>query len=167
MATETEIAWFAGIFEGEGSIEINQYKGTVRLCVKMTDLDIIERVNELFPCNQITQRTRERVPLGGIKIPKTAYTWRIGKREQVKPILEMIYPYLGERRKEKADEAFTRYGIPSKCGRWGKRPPKTHCRKGHEYTPENTYIQPNGEQICKTCRKATMQRYLAKKSLQS
>ncbi len=30
---------------------------------------------------------------------------------------------------------------------------KTHCPRGHEYTPENTYIQPsNGSRICRTCR---------------
>ena len=29
---------------------------------------------------------------------------------------------------------------------------KTHCPKGHEYAPENTYIQPStGGRVCKTC----------------
>lgn len=29
---------------------------------------------------------------------------------------------------------------------------KTHCPRGHEYTPENTYIQqPQGWRHCKTC----------------
>jgi hypothetical protein len=28
---------------------------------------------------------------------------------------------------------------------------KTHCPQGHEYTPENTYIKPNGGQRCRTC----------------
>lgn len=30
---------------------------------------------------------------------------------------------------------------------------KTHCPRGHEFTPENTYIQPsNGGRICRQCR---------------
>ncbi len=29
----------------------------------------------------------------------------------------------------------------------------THCRTGHEYTVENTYIRPNGAKQCKQCRK--------------
>lgn len=28
---------------------------------------------------------------------------------------------------------------------------KTHCRNGHLYLPENTYIRPNGDRLCKTC----------------
>lgn len=38
------------------------------------------------------------------------------------------------------------------------RPPRTHCMKGHELTPENTYIfHRNGkdERSCVTCRNAT------------
>lgn len=30
---------------------------------------------------------------------------------------------------------------------------KTHCRNGHEFTPENTYVRPNGHRACRTCRK--------------
>lgn len=29
---------------------------------------------------------------------------------------------------------------------------KTHCPYGHEYTPENTYIDPSGRRHCRTCR---------------
>lgn len=28
---------------------------------------------------------------------------------------------------------------------------KTHCAKGHEYSPENTYIKNDGARACKTC----------------
>jgi hypothetical protein len=29
---------------------------------------------------------------------------------------------------------------------------KTHCRRGHEMTPENTYTRPSGDAVCKACR---------------
>lgn len=29
---------------------------------------------------------------------------------------------------------------------------KVRCRNGHEYTPENTYIDPSGHRACRTCR---------------
>jgi hypothetical protein len=29
---------------------------------------------------------------------------------------------------------------------------KTHCPAGHEYTPENTYINPRGSRVCRKCR---------------
>lgn len=28
---------------------------------------------------------------------------------------------------------------------------KTHCKRGHEFTPENTYNQPGGGRMCKAC----------------
>lgn len=31
---------------------------------------------------------------------------------------------------------------------------KTHCPKGHEYSPENTYLYKNGSRMCKICMKA-------------
>ncbi len=28
------------------------------------------------------------------------------------------------------------------------------CKRGHELNPENTYVRPNGERTCKTCKQA-------------
>jgi hypothetical protein len=41
--------------------------------------------------------------------------------------------------------------------------PPTHCRKGHLYTPETTYLYKNIN-YCTICRAACQARYLAKKS---
>lgn len=36
---------------------------------------------------------------------------------------------------------------------WSKRAPRTHCKNGHELTPENVYTSPsNTHRRCKTCR---------------
>lgn len=31
---------------------------------------------------------------------------------------------------------------------------KTHCKRGHEFTPENTATNKRGARLCKTCRRA-------------
>lgn len=36
------------------------------------------------------------------------------------------------------------------CGRHNTV--KTHCPGGHEYSPENTYIDPKGSRVCRACR---------------
>jgi HNH endonuclease len=41
----------------------------------------------------------------------------------------------------------------------------THCRNGHEYTPENTYINlTNGRRSCRQCRAAAMFRAMRKRT---
>lgn len=35
-----------------------------------------------------------------------------------------------------------------------RRAKKTHCKNGHEYTPENTYFSPRAERrVCRTCQR--------------
>jgi hypothetical protein len=33
-------------------------------------------------------------------------------------------------------------------------PRKTHCKRGHEFTPDNTSIRPNGVRRCRECARA-------------
>lgn len=35
----------------------------------------------------------------------------------------------------------------------------THCKSGHEYTKENTYLRPTGGRACRACSRENMQRY--------
>lgn len=37
-------------------------------------------------------------------------------------------------------------------GMAARRARQTHCRHGHEYTPENTYVYSNGRRECRACR---------------
>jgi len=41
-------------------------------------------------------------------------------------------------------------------------PPITHCKRGHEYTPQNTIIHRTGARRCRTCK--NLQRSLARKN---
>lgn len=40
---------------------------------------------------------------------------------------------------------------------------KTHCHRGHEFTPENTYTPPSGGRYCRKCCRASEARYRARK----
>jgi hypothetical protein len=36
---------------------------------------------------------------------------------------------------------------------------KTHCKHGHEFTPENTYVKPNGTRDCRECKRLWQRKY--------
>jgi hypothetical protein len=43
---------------------------------------------------------------------------------------------------------------------------KTHCKRGHEYTDDNTYRNPKtGARSCKQCRKAALEKYRVSKQV--
>lgn len=44
-----------------------------------------------------------------------------------------------------------------------KRSARTHCKRGHEFTSENTRITPQGWRACRTCHNEKMRRLNAKK----
>lgn len=41
---------------------------------------------------------------------------------------------------------------------------KTHCLRGHEYTPGNTYVKPNGTRRCRTCQRSTSMKSYRKRN---
>lgn len=40
---------------------------------------------------------------------------------------------------------------------------KTHCKRGHEFTPENTYIETRGNRKCRTCMQAANEAWNVKR----
>jgi len=40
---------------------------------------------------------------------------------------------------------------------------KTHCKHGHEFTPDNTYQRPEGGRACRRCRVARRRAYMERK----
>jgi len=38
------------------------------------------------------------------------------------------------------------------------------CQRGHELNPENTYVRPNGQRTCKTCKQAYARDYYHRNS---
>jgi hypothetical protein len=59
-------------------------------------------------------------------------------------------------REKRRKERGSQFGIPSHV-------PKTHCPKGHEFTAENTYVNPKGYRECIQCRRDRMQEFLARR----
>lgn len=108
-----EIAWVAGVFEGEGTFTYRTYAGTNRkqitLRVVMTDLDVITRLHELTGIGNIfgPYVSKELKKDGTPR--KASYHWAVTKQPDILSLGELIYPWLGERRKEKYLEVKSYY----------------------------------------------------------
>ena len=95
------IAWYAGLFEGEGWITIHKQCKHVRVGIKMTDLDILQRFhNEFGGYLTPAKKTKEHY--------KDVWEWRMGEANAVKSFLHACLPFFGERRAYQSANAFDR-----------------------------------------------------------
>lgn len=105
---KVEIAWAAGILEGEGCFSVFKRKDrpnttTCSIHLEMTDEDIIRRVRDVF--NVGTVNIRQNVTGRSDKRPrKVSWIWSVQNKTGVRSVLEAVLPYLGDRRTKKAKE---------------------------------------------------------------
>jgi LAGLIDADG-like domain len=95
-----ERAWAAGLFEGEGSIALRRNR-TVLLSLGMTDRDVVERFRAVLGTGQISSQ-----PPGRNRRTKTLWRVDVGDVAEVMRIIDLFYPYLGARRRARADEVL-------------------------------------------------------------
>jgi hypothetical protein len=94
-----DVAWAAGLFEGEGSFYIWRKKSQARASMTSTDRDVLERFIEI-------------VGIGTIIIPATIegrkdrFMWTIAGYDRVKAVIDLFEPWLGERRRIQAAEVL-------------------------------------------------------------
>ena len=99
----TDIAWAAGLFEGEGCITTDHRSKNCRIIqMKMTDLDVMERYVDVVGYGNLN---------GPYKDSKNTqfkpwWQWNVYKGSEVLRILKMFLPHFGKRRAEKAIEAI-------------------------------------------------------------
>lgn len=119
--TPVEIAWLAGLFEGEGCIAWNGPNG-VTLMLSMTDGDVVRRIREVTGVGTVIGPIEK----GGVRKP--VWYWSAGKKGEVLRLLIAMAPLLGERRRERALEAADRLsrnsgaaGAPGRPRPWKRK----------------------------------------------
>lgn len=105
MSATADIAWAAGLFEGEGCISIRDRPNTraagpsARLSLTSTDHDVALRFQRIVG-GKLDESPYVR---NGFAHHKPIWTWRIENAPGVIQVLRLLRPYLGERRAAKAE----------------------------------------------------------------
>lgn len=131
--TDAEIAWLAGIVEGEGCIAFPGVYSTV-LTIGMTDKDVIDRCHALVGAGAryVTSKGRH----------KPQYIWKLADQHKMRELLALLLPWMGERRSARIREAFGRLEKVRRTGR---------CRRDHQMSGDNLYVSPGGQRMCRAC----------------
>ena len=101
---ETDLAWLAGLLEGEGSFlkAPPSSPNCPRISLEMTDKDIVERAAALMGGNAV-----ERINLRNA-LWKPAYRVAI-KGSRAVALMRVLYPAMGARRRSQIDAALATY----------------------------------------------------------
>jgi hypothetical protein len=96
--TEGEIAWVAGIIEGEGSfIRAGKNANAVTVKVAMKDEDVIKRLQT------VTQ-------MGSVCYDKYGmWTWQVARRDESPVLIELVRPWMGVRRTAKINDVMSTF----------------------------------------------------------
>jgi len=94
--SETDIAWIAGLLEGEGSFmkpAKNDPYGMPRIQIQMTDHDVIEKIAKMF--GVVAYKVKNpRYEQNGWKTPYMAFI----RGSRAAEMMNIVKPYMGTRR---------------------------------------------------------------------
>jgi hypothetical protein len=105
-----DIAWVAGVLEGEASF--GYYRGTPTIQVQMTDADVIARLTALFG-------STPRAPWARKDGYKPVYTC-IAHGITAVGWMQTVYTFMGERRRAKIREVLAAWKLSTRRPRAGK-----------------------------------------------
>lgn len=132
---EVEIAWAAGLFEGEGYMSAYQreYGAKIQACIGlgMADRDIVDRFQAIVECGAVSTRKP------GTRGHRPIHDWRVYEAVHVRRLVALFLPYLGERRRARAVELLDQIADVK-----SHNEKKTHCPRGHELAGNNLRLEP-------------------------
>lgn len=109
MRTDVDLAWLAGLIEGEGTLTTQVERGNVRwhLRVAMTDQDVIAHVHAIAGVGHMRE---QRAPSHTARGAKPVWVWDVTRRDDLFEIVTALRPYMHTRRAARMDEFLAWYG---------------------------------------------------------
>lgn len=150
MLTVRNVEWLAGFFDAEACFYFNVNACRIQVAQK-----------DPWPLLKIQQMVGGRIYQYQAGPHNTTYNVLMIVGRKAVGVMMTVYPLMSPRRQQK---------ILANLMRWKAQRLKTdlknttHCRHGHEYTPETTYFHPKKhKRECRICVNASREKYEAKK----
>lgn len=98
MVSDVDFAWAAGFFDGEGCTSVLTAKrdrhSYLRMSVSQKDREVLDKFHSIVGCGKVyTAKTR---PI---------HSWDCYTETECESVLELLWPYLGSKKKQQANEA--------------------------------------------------------------
>lgn len=98
---EVDLAWCAGLFDGEGSTSVLKAQrdkySYIRLSVSQKDNRVLQKFQSILGCGKIYKAKKRNI-----------HSFDVYIQEQVIDVLNKLWPYLSEVKKEQAIKAYDR-----------------------------------------------------------
>lgn len=85
-----DIAWVAGIIEGEGSIQTRSNANGLNVVVQMTDEDVIRRLRDVTSIGRVSGPYKSSTLRLDGELKKLRWFWLVGRKEEVARLLLAI-----------------------------------------------------------------------------
>lgn len=150
--TPTDLAWLAGLLEGEGCFTLHKTSGWhyPMVSLKMTDRDVVERAAYLMGAPSVFKDGKRTAALG----KKPVYVAHVTSVNAYLFLLE-IKPLMGERRQARIKEIIDAVNaeLPYRPLFAKRIKPGTEgqCIRGHEYAITGLYGKSKGQKTCAEC----------------
>jgi hypothetical protein len=164
MIPDTERAWAAGFFDGEGSVARTVAKngrvGVPAVSITQAGVDGIPDTLLRF-CAAVDVDAAIRGP---IYIPnrKPRYQLQINAYAKVIIVRDALWPWLSSDKRSAFTARLDEYEI-KRANRWPRSLPWTHCKQGHPMTDDNVYVNAHGGRRCRECQLEASRAYRATK----
>lgn len=101
MPSNIDLAWAAGLLEGEGSFIWLASRRKLRVQMQHTDWDILIRLQKILGgiINDVPARENR----------KQCWNWGINRHSQAAGTMMMLFPFLGERRRSQVRDVLSRW----------------------------------------------------------
>lgn len=155
ISIREELAWAAGLFEGEGCITQTRRStgyAAPRLQMSMADIDVVRRFALTVGVGSLHWITPRRLH------HSEQLLWSVTRFEHVQAVLAMFWPWLGDRRRARARQVLLEHREHLALAPIPRRL-RTHCPNGHAYDGPNTYLSKRGSRVCRTCCNASHRRW--------